>query len=106
MAKSDCWQEDSAKFEAAPCLCSDFTPSIPVLSQNLIDLCHGELVELHDLGLSAESGRQNEPGFILVVHFRNDPGFMIAVPASPIRACHEMGAGLQEDFNDTSTRHS
>jgi hypothetical protein len=72
----------------------DFTPSIPVVAKNLINLCHRELVELHDLGLSAESGRQNEPGFILAVHFRNDPGFMIAVLASPIRVCYEMGAGL------------
>lgn len=29
----------------------------PVLAKDVVDLFHGELVEVHDLGLGAESGR-------------------------------------------------
>jgi hypothetical protein len=83
----------------------DFTLSLstPVMAKDFVDFFHGKLVESHDLGLSAESGRQNETSLVLAVHFHGDPGVMIAVQATPVRIGQKMGTGLEKNLDNTGT---
>src|SRR6516162_7193325 len=74
-----------------------------MIAKEGVCLLQAEIVQLHDLGSGPQRGRQNRTSLLLACNLRDDPAFVLAVHAPPIRMRQEMGAGLQKDFNGPST---
>jgi hypothetical protein len=55
-----------------------------MLVEDLFDFLHGEIIKLHDPGLRAHRGGHDGAGLLAAVHVRDDPGFVLAVLASPV----------------------
>src|SRR6516162_8330630 len=77
-----------------------------MLVEDLFDFLHAEVIKLHELGLRAHRGRHDGAGVLAALHVRDDPGFVLAVLASPVRMRQEMGACLEKYFNHPSTGYT
>lgn len=76
-----------------------------VITQELVDFRQGELIELHDLGMGAISGRQYGSGLVFVLYVHKEPCFVNPVLATPVGMRQEMGATLEENLDGTRACH-
>ena len=74
-----------------------------MLAEDFVNLVNGEIVEFHNFRLRTESGRQDGSRLVLGFDVRDNPGFVLAIRAAPVRMGQEMRSGFEEDFDDTRT---
>ena len=71
--------------------------------QYLVDFIHGELVQPCNLRVRTKLWRHDAAGLVLIIDVSDDPGFVLAVLAAPIRMRQKVGPGLKKDLDDAGT---
>jgi hypothetical protein len=76
------------------------------MTKEVVDLVHGERVELYDLGSRSVSRRQDRTSLVFAVNLHDDPRFVVPVFAPPVCMREEMGATRKEDLDGMAARHN
>ena len=75
-----------------------------VLEEVGLDGAQLEGVELHDLRLHAKRRRDDVPSLFFGANFKNDPGPMVTILASPVGMRQEVGTGPEKRRHGTRAR--
>lgn len=72
-----------------------------MVTHEVLDFLHGELVETHDLRVIPEGRRNDIPDFFLVICLDNHPCAVDSILASPVCVRKEMRSTGEKNMDDT-----